>query len=152
MKPKCKKRKVDVVLVLDSSTSIGPDNWVLELKFASDVTKPLSISPDDARVALVRYNTHATMMFDFEKYSNGKDLRAAIMKTKYTEGLTFTGEALDLVLAKLVPKMRPAVPKLLFLVTDGKTNGHKHPVEVAEELKRKGVNIFAVGVTNAIDQ
>ena len=70
----------------------------------------------------------------------------AIMKVKFTEGVTFTGEALQLVLHKLVPHMRHDVPKLLFLVTDGNYNGFVNPAKPARKIRARGVQIVAVGI------
>lgn len=151
-KPKCKDKKVDIVFVLDSSTSVGPDNWRRELKFLADLTRPLTIGSRAARVAFVTYNTRAKVQFGFNTYSSSKSLQNAIMSTKFSEGLTFTGEALKLVLKELVPKMRRNVPRMLFLVTDGKANGETRPESIAKRLKAQKVNIFSIGIANAIDR
>lgn len=141
---------MDVVFVMDSSTSVGPRNWMLQLKFLIDLTQPLKIGSKAARVAMVTFNTQPKLVFGFDRYLNSKSLHKAIRKAMFTEGLTFTGEALKFVLKNLVPKMRRNVPKLLFLVTDGQSNGEVSPVEMGKKIKEKGVNIFTVGISNEI--
>lgn len=48
--------------------------------------------------------------------------------------------------------MRRGIPKLVFLITDGKNNGVENPVIPADLLKSRGVRIFTVGVTSSIDK
>ena len=144
---------VDIIFLLDSSTSVGPENWKLQLKFLADLTRPLNIArTGGARVALATFNTEPQVIFDFDRYPSSKALRKGIRKTKFTEGLTFTGEALKLVLTNLVPKMRRTVPKLLFLVTDGQSNGSRNPVKFANKIKEAGVNIFTIGISDRINR
>lgn len=143
---------MDLIFLLDSSTSVGPDNWKIQLDFLVDLTRPLTIGPKAARVALATFNTHPKVEFGFDKHTNMKSLHSAIKKTKFSEGLTFTGEALHLVLKLLVPKMRSSVPKLMFIVTDGRSNGEVKAWRVAEEIKAEGVTIYTVGITKQIDR
>lgn len=79
-------------------------------------------------------------------------LHAAIHAAKFSEGLTFTGCAIQLVVDKLLPKMRRGIPKLVVLITDGKNNGLENPVIPADLLKSRGVRIFTVGITSSIDK
>ena len=74
------------------------------------------------------------------------------MRTKFTEGVTFTGEALEKVLQKLMPKMRKDIPRLLFLVTDGKPNGEVSTRKMAQKIRSLGVKIFAVGIGNDVSK
>ena len=143
---------MDIIFVLDSSTSVGPDNWQLQLEFVSKLTAPLTIGRKGARVALVTFNTETTVQFGFNRFNDAKSLRQGVMRTKFTEGVTFTGEALEKVLQKLVPKMRKDIPRLLFLVTDGKPNGEVSTRKMAQKIRSLGVKIFAVGIGNDVSK
>lgn len=148
-KPDCQHGKADIIFVLDSSTSVGPENWKLQLQFVNDLTHPLKIGRKAVRVALVTFNTDTKIQFGFDRFTDSRSLQQAVRRIKFTEGVTFTGEALSLVLRKVVPKMRPGVPRLLFLVTDGRPNGEVDPNEIASKLKRRDVKIFTVGIGDA---
>lgn len=62
------------------------------------------------------------------------------------------GRALKLVVDRLYRKMRQGVPKLVFLVTDGKNNGFLDPNVPARYLKSRGVRILTVGISDEIQK
>ena len=45
---------------------------------------------------------------------------------------------------------RSDVPKIVFLLTDGKSRGY--PVPVSNKLRKDGFKIIAIGITNNIDR
>ena len=149
---KCSGGKADVVIVLDSSTSVGDDNWKLQLAFVNNLLGPLNIGPSTDRVAFVTYNTEAKLEFDFTKYTTASGVTNAVSSTKFTEGITATGDALQLARTDLLSKGRADAAKLLFLVTDGRTNYGVDPQEEAKNIKDAGVWITTVGITDEIDE
>ena len=149
---KCEQGKADVVIVLDSSTSVGDDNWKLQLNFVNNLLGPLNIGPKADRVGFITYNTDAKLQFDFDKYTTTDGVTKAVLGTKFTEGITSTGDALMLARNKLLSKARPDAAKLVFLVTDGQTNNGADPIEEAKKIKDAGVWITTVGITDEIDE
>ena len=150
---KCDKgSKADVVIVLDSSTSVGNDNWKLQLDFVNNLLAPLNIGTKADRVALVTYNTGVKLEFNLDKYLTSADITKAVSGVKFTEGITSTGDALKLAREQVLTKARKDAAKLLFLVTDGKTNNGANPIAEAKKLKDAGVWITTVGITNEIDE
>ena len=151
-KKKCKiTNQAEVVMILDSSTSVGPANRNLQLTFMKDVLRPLNIGPQNSRIGLVSYNTEARVVFGLTKYKNYAELAAAVENVEFSEGITATGDALQLAQDKVLSAARPGVPKIIFLVTDGHTNFGADPIAVAAELKKQGVTIITVGITDQID-
>ena len=76
---------------------------------------------------------------------------------RYTSGRTATGNALEFVHAQLVFNVkagaRKNVKKLIFVITDGRSNLGIDPIVPAEKLKENdNLTIFALGVTNKINQ
>ena len=138
--------------MLDSSTSVGPANWAKELHFVVRLLDPLTIGAQHVRVALITYNTEATLHFGFDKHLTKAALIKAIEAVKFSEGITATGDALKLARLKLLPHVRPGVAKLLILVTDGKTNFGANPVVEAGKLKALAVHLTTVGITSEIDK
>ena len=72
----------------------------------------------------------------------------------YTGGLTATGTALQYVRNSLIfnsaAGARSGAKKVVFVLTDGRSNRGVSPGIPARQLKRAGVIIFALGVTNRI--
>lgn len=152
---KCEKGKLDLAFLLDSSTSVGPLHWRQILQFVEEVVKPLKIRSDRSRVAVMSFNTSPHPVFGFRKYRTKMSLiTKGIRMAPFTEGLTFTGEALRKF--RLHPKfyrsMRPSLPRVLVLVTDGNANGDLDEVAEARKLKKLGVKIIAIGVANDINK
>ena len=76
--------------------------------------------------------------------------------TRYTNGRTSTGNALELVRTRLIfnskAGARKEAKKLIFVITDGKSNLGIDPRIPARKLKENNnVSIVAVGVTNRIN-
>lgn len=140
-----------MVIVLDSSTSVGKDNWQLQLDFVKNILSSLSIGLDKNRVGFVTFNTAAKVVFGLSKFKNAVDVTDAVKKTKFTEGVTATGDALKLARTQVLAEARPGVPKVLLLVTDGKTNLGVNPITEADKLKKQGVKLITVGITDDID-
>lgn len=73
---------------------------------------------------------------------------------RYTGGLTATGTALQYVRNSLIfnsaAGARRGAKKVVFVLTDGRSNRGVSPGIPARQLKSAGVIIFALGVTNRI--
>ena len=139
------------MIVLDSSTSVGYDNWKLQQQFVKKLVAPLTIGPQNDRVGFVTYNTRAKLQFGLSKYSSVEGINKAVDAATFTEGITATGDALAVANEEL-KNARPGAPKLVFLVTDGKTNFGADPVTVAKKMKGEGVTIITVGITDEADE
>ena len=74
--------------------------------------------------------------------------------TRYTNGRTSTGEALELVRTKLIfnakAGSRENTTKKIIVITDGRSNFGIDPVIPARKLKENAA-IFTLGVTNKIN-
>ena len=73
---------------------------------------------------------------------------------RYTGGMTATGTALQYVRNSLIfnaaAGARSGVKKVIYVLTDGRSNRGISPGIPAGQLKSAGVTIFAMGVTNSI--
>ena len=58
----------DIVFVIDSSTSIGEQDWWKTKQFVIDVSKGLKIGPQESKVAMVTYSSVAEIRWTL----NGK--------------------------------------------------------------------------------
>ena len=136
------------MVVLDSSTSVGDDNWKVQLDFVKNLIAPLHIGPNGDRVGFVTYNTDAKLVFGLKQHSTLAGINKAVANTAFTEGITATGDALARAREELKKNARKGVPKVVILLTDGKTNFGADPVKQARELKKMGVHVIAVSITD----
>ena len=60
--------KIDVVLILDESGSIGLDHWQNDIvPFAIHLAQKLPIHPDYARLGCIRFHTEAEIFFEINQ-------------------------------------------------------------------------------------
>ena len=75
---------------------------------------------------------------------------------RYTGGWTATGTALQYVRNNLIfnsgAGARSGAKKVVFVLTDGRSNRGIAPATPARQLKTGGVTMFALGVTNNVQQ
>ena len=86
--------KIDLVIALDESGSVGYQNFEIMKNFVEDLTSHFVVSYCATRVAVVTWLTRITLEFDFNEYINNEGVKKGIRKIKYSGGWTATGDAL----------------------------------------------------------
>uniref|UniRef100_H2Z8I6 Uncharacterized protein n=2 Tax=Ciona savignyi TaxID=51511 RepID=H2Z8I6_CIOSA len=142
--------QVDLFLVLDSSSSVGKENWNKTVFFMKDIIDNFVISPNDMLVAAVRYNKVIDTDSEIKigRYTDLKSTTDAIVNLPYDGSGTLTGNALYYVLQNMLtaPGNRPDVQDLVLVVTDGIS---KDDVATpATMLRATGTNVVALGIVN----
>jgi hypothetical protein len=86
-----------MVFVLDTSESVGRENFPLITDFVSDlvIRKETTIGPNDVQVGVLIYNHFVLKQFDMNEYSDKLSLQNAINTIEYKPGSTNTGEAIQ---------------------------------------------------------
>ncbi|XP_076799638.1 uncharacterized protein LOC143444331 [Clavelina lepadiformis] len=152
----CSEQKVDLIFAIDGSGSVGEDNFRRAMSFIENIVEPLKVDPNGARVGLLQYSGAPRIEFYLRQYLSKLSLRRAISRVSYLGGSTRTGRALNAVYERMLRVSRGTrpdldlVPKILIIVTDGKS--HDDVRREAERLHLVGVNVFAVGVTQDVNR
>ncbi|XP_059164377.1 collagen alpha-6(VI) chain-like [Physella acuta] len=143
----------DVVLVLDSSGSIGPKRYAKMLEFVTKLTENFVVGPKDVLFGEIVYSKKAEKLFDLSSYTTHADLSKAVMKTPYHNLSTYTNLAFDLVLSEDMFSSnaggRDTATKIALVVTDGQSDRPAETAAAAKKLRDKGVNIMCIGIVNA---
>ncbi|XP_038614209.1 von Willebrand factor A domain-containing protein 2 [Tachyglossus aculeatus] len=136
---------VDILFLLDGSYSIGKGSFERAKYFVVKLCDALDINPDRVRVGAVQFSVAPWLEFPLDSCLTRQEAKHKIKKIAFRGGSTETGLALKYILRKGFPGGRNAsVPQILILITDGKSQGN---VTVpAQQLKDRGVTVFAVGV------
>ncbi len=66
LKKKC-KASLDLVILTDSSGSIGPDNFQLIKNFVSQLVKNLPIGYNETRVSIINFSYSADIIINLEE-------------------------------------------------------------------------------------
>nr|XP_005545785.1 PREDICTED: collagen alpha-4(VI) chain-like isoform X1 [Macaca fascicularis]XP_005545786.1 PREDICTED: collagen alpha-4(VI) chain-like isoform X1 [Macaca fascicularis] len=148
--PACREAALaDIVFLVDSSTSIGPQNFQKVKNFLYSVVLGLDISSDHVRVGLAQYNDNIYPAFQLNQHPLKSTVLEQIQNLPYRTGGTNTGSALEFIRTNYLTeesgsRAKDRVPQIVILVTDGESNDEVQ--EVADRLKEDGVVVYVVGV------
>ncbi|XP_061897868.1 collagen alpha-1(XII) chain-like isoform X2 [Entelurus aequoreus] len=146
----CKGAKADVVFLIDGSWSIGDESFNKVIQFVKSVTTAFDvISPRGTQVALVQYSDDAQTEFKLNTYQDKGVVVSALRNVRYRGGNTKTGVALKHVYQKVFTSdsgMRRNVPKVLVVVTDGRSQDEVK--KNALQLQQSGYSVFVIGVAD----
>lgn len=89
---------VDVVFVIDSSGSIGEENFEKVKEVIRKLIRHFSVSASNARIGIVQYATSARVVFTLRRSqkSGFYTLEKRVKNLFYTRGATKTGKGLEL--------------------------------------------------------
>uniref|UniRef100_A0A8C6SHF5 Matrilin 4 n=1 Tax=Neogobius melanostomus TaxID=47308 RepID=A0A8C6SHF5_9GOBI len=139
----CKSAIIDLVLVIDGSKSVRPQNFELVKKFVNQVVDSLDVSPHGTRVGLVQYSSRVRTEFPLNLYHTADEIKAAVMKVEYMEKGTMTGLALKHMLENSFSENEGARPVGRNIPDD--------ITEYAKKAKEAGITMYAVGVGKAVE-
>uniref|UniRef100_A0A3P9M132 VWFA domain-containing protein n=1 Tax=Oryzias latipes TaxID=8090 RepID=A0A3P9M132_ORYLA len=149
-KNKCENALVgDIVFLVDSSSSIGPENFELVKTFLGNVIKPFDIGPKKIQFGLAQYSKTTQKEFLLKDHADQESVLTAVQQLYYLKKSTRTGGALDFIrkdyfVEAAGSRVGELVPQIAVLITDGESND---PVETpAQQLRDHGVLVFCVGV------
>ncbi|XP_029070062.1 collagen alpha-5(VI) chain [Monodon monoceros] len=145
----CEYMKVDIMFLVDGSSSIGSENFGKMKTFMKNLLAKVQIGPDKTRVGVIQFSDHNREEFQLDKYYTQKEISDAINRMSPINQNTLTGSALTFVDPYFTePKGgRSMVKKFLILITDGEAQDDV--IDPAKALRDKGVVIFSVGVYGA---
>ncbi|XP_061699936.1 collagen alpha-1(XII) chain isoform X2 [Syngnathoides biaculeatus] len=146
----CRGAKADLVFLIDGSWSIGDESFNKVIQFVISMTGAFDvISPKGMQVAFVQYSDDAKTEFKLNTYHDKGVVVSALQNVRYRGGNTKTGIALKHVYDKVFTSdsgMRRNVPKVLVVVTDGRSQDEVK--KSAIQLQHAGYSVFVVGVAD----
>lgn len=144
----CTATQADIVFVVDSSGSIGTENFDKIKIFLQGLVNGLDIDPDLTRVGLMLFNDVSTWQFKLDTYSDKFSTLKAIQRLLYVVGGTMTSDALEKVRLEGFAGNRTGVPMIAVVITDGLSRLPSLTRFQASLLRREGVQVYAIGVGN----
>ncbi|XP_041962618.1 collagen alpha-1(VI) chain-like [Alosa sapidissima] len=123
----CECGPVKLLFVLDSSESIGLQNFTLEKEFIiriiNKITKFSKENEPGSRVGVVQYSHEGTqelVSMDDPKITSLSQLKSAVKNMRWIAGGTYTGEALDF--ASKAFRTSQLDHKVVIVLTDGRSD------------------------------
>ncbi|XP_015834822.1 sushi, von Willebrand factor type A, EGF and pentraxin domain-containing protein 1 isoform X1 [Tribolium castaneum] len=144
-------QKLELIFLIDGSSSVGETNFRSELKFVKKLLSDVTVDYNHTRVAIATFSSSVSknidQISDPRKENNKCFLLSKLLsKIEYTGGGTNTLKAFE-VAKEIFTQSRNDSEKVLFLITDGFSNGGD-PIPLAAELKKDQVKIFTIGIAN----
>lgn len=146
--------KLDILFLVDSSSSIMYWNWVRVRNFVVEIIQMFPSGPDGTYFGLMGFDAHVhddeeILFKDFKDHPTPEAISETIAIMHYGGKGTATGEALlHAVEVSLHPSNgnRPDVEDIVIIITDGKANGYPSVDVGASMLRQRGTKILAVGI------
>ncbi|KAM8981467.1 collagen alpha-1(XXVIII) chain isoform 2-T2 [Sarcophilus harrisii] len=149
---RCRESPLELVLVIDSSESVGPTNFELIKDFVAKLVERVSADRATARVGLINYSRAVEVVAELGQLSGRGRLRGALAAMQYLGEGTYTASALRAAHAML-RAARPAVRKVVLVITDGQADARDEAglEEVVAAAGAAGLELFVIGVAKASD-
>ena len=141
---------------MDSSGSLK-DDYGTEKLFLKALAATFGIGSDASRAGVVTFSYYAEHSIKLNDHTDIADFNAAVDAIPLMGSQTRIDTALRLAqkeLFSIINGARPAVPKLLILLTDGsqtQSAGAEDPSAIASEIRNSGVNLLVVGIGKGIN-
>uniref|UniRef100_H3CK63 Collagen, type XIV, alpha 1b n=1 Tax=Tetraodon nigroviridis TaxID=99883 RepID=H3CK63_TETNG len=151
IRPVCRAARADLAFLVDGSWSIGDDNFLKITRFLYSAVGALDrIGPEGTQVAIVQFSDEPRTEVQLKSYRKKERLLEAISSISYKGGNTKTGRAIQHMKDSVFTEeggARTAVPKVLVLLTDGRSQDDVS--KVSKELQKQGFVVFAIGFADA---
>ena len=152
---KC-QAQLDLIFLLDSSGSVGEDNYVKEKEFIKIVASRYELGTT-SQAAVIRFSSEATNEVPLGSKNTSSSFASAVDNIPYNRGNTRIDRALHLTYKKYFSSEDwNETQKLVILLTDGKQNGWSNPPykpieDTVQLLRSKDARIYAVTIGSNIN-
>ena len=151
--------------MLDTSSSIGADNFESMKMFTLGFVNILKIGPNDTQVGVILFGSTATVEFYLNSYSTKETLLDAMQSITYRGGGTNTADGLCKLVSEGYTTQHGArlssagVFRLAVVMTDGHSTealsdcSFQSTLEAAEAVHKfePSILVYVIGVTNDIE-
>ncbi|XP_039266376.2 uncharacterized protein LOC120341882 [Styela clava] len=144
------KEKFDLLVILDSSSSVTCEGFELAKQFVATLIDALNVGPSGVQVSCLRYYMDVHEEFSYDEYVTKHSLIEAMLNIGYCGKGTRTGEALqyafDNQFSLKSGRRGNDVPHITLLITDGEARDNI----TGPALKLKSLSkVYPIGVKNA---
>uniref|UniRef100_A0A8C8J6Z1 Collagen alpha-1(XXVIII) chain n=1 Tax=Oncorhynchus tshawytscha TaxID=74940 RepID=A0A8C8J6Z1_ONCTS len=150
---KCKERPMELVFIIDSSESVGPENFEIIKDFVAALVDRVTVGHNATRIGLVLYSLEGKIEFNLARHMTKQDVKRAIRNILYIGEGTHTGTAIHKATQEAFYNSRKGVSKVAIVITDGQTD-KREPVKLdiaVREAHAANIEMYALGIVNTSD-
>ncbi|XP_053215591.1 collagen alpha-1(XXVIII) chain [Podarcis raffonei] len=149
---KCKENPLELVFVIDSSESVGPENFDRIKRFVKTVIDAVTVNQATARVGIINFSHKVELVSTLQQFPNKDSLKSAVDAMQYLGEGTFTATALSNAI-DVFQAARPGVRKVAIVITDGQADRRdQNSLEVVvKNAHALNIEIFVIGVVQKSD-
>lgn len=138
--------------MIDSSESVGPDNFEMIKDFVNALIDKASVSRGTTRVGVVLYSHINMVVVNLRQEASRDEIKSAVRSMTYLGEGTFTGSAIQKT-NQVFKEGRAGVKKVAIIITDGQADKRDVVSLESAVLESQGSNIetFVIGVVNESD-
>ncbi|XP_047664873.1 collagen, type XXVIII, alpha 1b isoform X3 [Tachysurus fulvidraco] len=148
----CRFSPLDLVFVIDSSESVGPENFEIIKDFVNGLIDRVSVRPNITHVGIVLYSHMTAVISDLHRPLSRDEVKSAVRRMPYMGEGTYTGSAIHKA-NQLFRSARPGVRKVALVITDGQVD-QRDVVKLEDAVSdahTSNVEMFVIGVVNQSD-
>ena len=149
----------DVIFAVHAPATLRPSDYRREKEFVKMVARGLDIAPGRSRVGLILYSNFATVSAEIGAKTTLDSFQNLVDGLPHEKGKTRIDRALKLATSLFDPSangaIRPGVPRILILLTNGKQTEAPDAIALdhaARPLFEADVRILVVGVGQNLDE
>ncbi|KAK3582735.1 hypothetical protein CHS0354_039778 [Potamilus streckersoni] len=146
----------DILFIVDSSDSLGPENFGLMKNFVASVINELTIGVSESLVAIMSFSSSLVLECNLNTYDNKQTLMNAVPRIRYIGLGTNTSNALNYARTRVFTSVagdRQGFANVVIILTDGRSG---NPVQTAIEAAAlhhvAKVIVIGIGPATAISE
>ncbi len=136
----------DLIIVLDSSGSIGSPNYVKTLSFVERLAAAFTVN-GPSRFGFILFSDTAASLINITNTYTREAISSIIVNAPYMDSGTATWLGIDLAIAQFNSSPR-VVPLNMVVLTDGMSNDEQLTIGAAHRATARGIRSFSVGITD----
>lgn len=140
----------DIGFVMDGSDSIADNDWERQKNFVANLINNFDIGPATIHAGMLVYSMVVGDVVNFTPFKPKQLLMILARNLRQPKINTNTARGIQRMRSMLREQGRRNAPKVMIIVTDGKSSSPTQTINQARLAKEEGIIVVAVGVGTAI--
>lgn len=147
----CTTTPVDITVLMDSSGSLGRENFIRNIEYLKDLAASFQLSAGGAHLSVAQYSSAGLETLEVPFTYNLNDVVDGLNAAEYQDGFTHTGQAMAWTWNNVMNAYQRSGNHVLIVMTDGRAMDPDIVEDVANIMKGYA-RIYAIGVGDDVDR